>query len=115
MSELILAAISLTVMLVSLVLLWQSMWKKEQIISEVAWDRLARKPRLFRGMFALGFVSLVIYLFAESAELFTHNSPSPVLGEIHEIGEILHMLIAAFALFSAVLIYVNMTGGEDAS
>lgn len=114
MSETIMAVISIGVLLASLGMLWHSILRKEEIVSEEAWDRLVKRARNIKPIFALGFLSLVIYLFAESAELLNLYSPSATLESLHEIGELVHMLIAAVAIAIASLLFYTMLGGEDA-
>lgn len=114
MVEVITAVISLVVLLATLGVLWMSIWRKEELISEAAWDRLIVRTRVLRGVFALSSLSLIVYLFAESAELLNLQTPSATLEVVHEIGETVHMFIAALAVLAAIPLYSAMLGGEDA-
>ncbi len=114
MHEAIMAAISIIVLFVSLGLLALSVWKKKRFTSEAAWDKLVERFPVLRLMFALSVFSLVLYLFAESAELMNLQSPSSALEGVHEIGETVHMFIAAIAVLVALSIVSAMLGGEDA-
>ncbi|MFQ5815896.1 MAG: hypothetical protein ACE5G7_05310 [Candidatus Hydrothermarchaeaceae archaeon] len=113
--ELILAGESLLALLVSLGLLALSIWKKEELISEAAWDRLIERTRIVRLTFALSFISLIVYLFAESTELLSIKSPPVALESVHEIGEAVHMFITALAVLVAIPLFSAIMGGEDAT
>ncbi len=112
--EAIMTVISIIVLLASFGLLALSIWKRERLTSEAAWDRLNARPRVLRLIFALSFVSLLIFLFSESAELVNLESPSATLEGIHEIGETIHMFIAAVAVLAVIPLFSAMLGGEDA-
>ncbi|MFQ5887219.1 MAG: hypothetical protein ACE5HY_00810 [Candidatus Hydrothermarchaeales archaeon] len=111
----ILAATSVVTLFLSLALLVLSIWKREKLTSETAWDMLMERTSHLKLVFILMFFSLIIYLIAESAELLNIESPSAVLLEVHEVGESIHMIIGVAALLAVIPLLLIMQGGEDVS
>ncbi len=111
--EALIAGESMLVFIAAVSLLALSVWKRERLISEAAWGRLIARSRALRSIFALSFVSLVLYLFAESAELLSLESDA--LEGIYETVETIHMLVAAAAVLATIPLFSAMLGGEDAA
>ncbi len=111
--EAILGGESSLVLFASLGLLALSVWKKEEMTSEATWDRLIARSRAVRSIFALSFFSLVIYLLAQTAELISLSSPSTDIEGIHELGETIHMLVAAAAVFATIPLFSEMLGAKN--
>ena len=113
--DVLLGWISFFVLLVSLGLLVVSVWKREKLTTESAWDMLNMRPGLLRWMFGLTFLSLLIYLFSESALLLSFEPSLAALGVIHEIGEVVNMFLALLVLVVAIPLVSSMLEGEDAN
>lgn len=113
MTGAVLTGISVSLLFLSMGLLVLSIWKKEKLTSEAAWEKILKRPLFLKVIFALSFVSLLVYVIAESAELLWLQSPSIALEGIHENGETIHLFIMAIALIAAIPLFSEILGGED--
>jgi multisubunit Na+/H+ antiporter MnhB subunit len=115
MSSPLFTAINGFVFTVGIILLLISFSKKKVFTSEAAWEKLSKKRNYLKTGFMLTLFSLLIYLISESAELLSASSEASEFEMIHETGEIVHMIIAAFALILVVVVSRIMLEGEDAT
>ncbi len=115
MQETLFAAINVVVLFVSLGLLAISLGKRKRLTSEAAWEGLIEKKSFLKTGILLTFVSLIMYLFAESAELLNLESPSSVWVQVYEIGDAFHMAIVAVAVLLVIPLFNAMMRGEDGS
>lgn len=103
------------VLIISMISVAVSLKKRELLTSADAWDRLMKHSHLLRGIFLLFFISLSVYLIAESAELVSLSIPSDSLEYIHELGETIHMIIAFVAIIMVIPLFKAMLSDKDDS
>ncbi len=111
----IFAVLNVTLFILSLGGILLSIWQRDRLSSEAAWDKLAERSSILKWGFLLTFFSLLIYLVSESASLINKEAPSTVLLEIHELGEIIHMTIALLIVFIFIPLFIAMWEVEDDS
>jgi len=114
LEDILLGWISFFVLLVSLGLLMVSVWKREKLTTESAWETLNTNPGLLKWMFGLTFLSLLTYLFSESALFLSFEPSLTALGVIHEMGEAIHMFLGLVVLVLAIPLVMSMLRVEDA-
>lgn len=102
------AVLSFLMLIASLGMLWQSIWKKRILISEASWTKLTEKAQAVRLVFGVGFLSLLTYLFARSAELLDFEFPSPALKSLSEASELVHMFIAVLVVLMIIPLFLAM-------
>jgi hypothetical protein len=113
MSSPLFTAINGFVFTVGIILLLISISKRKVFTSEASWEKLSKKRDYLKTGFVLTLFSLLIYMISESAELLAASSGAPEFDWIHEVGEVVHMIIAAVALILVVVVSRIMLEGED--
>lgn len=104
---------SLLVLFACIGLFLMSLWKKNELLTEDAWDRLYENFHVLKSMMALGFAALVLYLLAEFVDLiFLFSNPTELDG-IYELFVSLHMLLLAAAVFAAIPLFFMVRGAEN--
>lgn len=112
--ETILTGESVLLLIASLGLLTLSIWKKEELASEASWARLIERFYVLRLIFALSFVSIILYILAQFTSLIQLSATSVEMDGIDEIIETIHLLVLAAAAFAMIPLISEMRSAKNA-
>lgn len=109
-TDLIAVGVNTAVILVSAFLLIISLKNKKVLTSAGAWKRMVSYETYIQRIFLLFFISIIIYLVSETAELLSDLMVSPTLSleSLHHYGEEVHMFFALGALIITVQLLRKM-------